>query len=578
MIEIKNGKICIGHNDVVVFGVKEFKHYFKFVRMRGMLWEMTATYPNVGKINELFHTNLVIEEPKDEVNITQYLMDIDYRFKREPYKHQLNALAHCNGRDFYAYFISPGLGKTKVAIDDAMILHKQEKLDTVLVICPISAISVWEDEIRKNVDGVVFSSWPKAPSREGDMRFYIINHDALVSNHVNNIKHVKKMMATEDNLEIEQLKGKIKKIEANVKDGFSIASQFLMSSSKCMVIVDESTCIANWQSLRSQFITKLGNIAEYRRILTGSPIANNPIDLYSQLYWLDPTTVKNRSYYAFRSHYCIMGGYQSKTIIGYKNLDELTAICKKHGYRIRTEDALSLPKQNWLIRRVILEPGTQALYDRIVEEDIVPFLDTYGNETTINTALILTQLIKLRQVCGGTLIDDEKKVHVVGTEKLNELLMMLNEWGDIGNVIIWHQWSAESQMIKEALQKKGKSVALFNGSVPANKRGQIISDFEDGKTNYLLVQNDTGYSSITLNKATYSIIYSNPLRPLIREQLEKRNHRIGQMNPTFYFDLLVKGTIDEWIYKRLRHKLNFNASIIDAGLTKSEIMGAIRGE
>jgi SNF2 family DNA or RNA helicase len=575
--EIKNGKVYIDHDAVIKFGLAKFKNYFKFVKMKSMKWEITATYPNVEAVNKIFKTKLAIEEKKDTTDVTKFLMDSKHEFKLEPFKHQLEALTKCGSREFYAYFMEPGLGKSKTVIDDAVILYEGGKVDTVLVVCPISAMSVWKREIANNSNAVI-SCWPDDPTNDRNLRFYIINHDALVSKAVNRTKTIKKLEETKDKKEIKKLTDKVKKIEGNETDGFSVASKFLMSSSRCMMVIDESSVICNWKSLRTEYCTKLGEMTQYRRILTGSPITNNPIDLYSQLYWLDPTTVRNRSYYAFRNHFCDLGGFKGKQIVGYKNLGELINICKQHGCRIKSEDALTLPKQNWLIREVTLGKDARNLYDKIVEEDIVPLLDDYGNESVINTALILTQMIKLRQVCGGTLIDDDKKAHIVGTEKLDELLITLDEWNGIDNVIIWHQWSAEGKMIEEALKKRKKSAVLFNGSVPSNERGKMISDFEDGKTNYLLVQNDTGYSSITLNKASYSIIYSNPLRPLIREQLEKRNHRIGQLKPVFYFDLLVKNTIDEWIYKRLKKKLTFNASIIDAGLTKSEIMNAVYGK
>lgn len=575
--EIKNGKIYIDHDKVIEFGLVKFKNYFKFARMKNMKWEITATYPNVEAVNKVFKTELAIEEKKDNIDVTKFLMEYGHKFKLEPFKHQLEALAKCGGREFYAYFMPPGLGKTKTTIDDAVILYEKGKVDTVLVVCPISAMSVWKREIANNSDAVI-SLWPDDPINDENLRFYVINHDVLVSNEVNRTKTIKKLNGANDEKEIKKLTDKVRKIESNESDGFSIASKFLMSSSRCMMVIDESSVICNWKSLRTEYCTKLGGMTQYRRILTGSPITNNPIDLYSQLYWLDPTTVKNRSYYAFRNHFCDLGGFKGKQIVGYKNVPEIIAICKQHGCRIRSEDALTLPKQNWIIREITLEKDTRDLYDKIVEEDIVPLLDDYGNESVINTALILTQMIKLRQVCGGTLIDDDKREYIVGTEKLDELLTTIDEWNGIDNVIIWHQWTAEGKMIEEALKKKRKSVALFNGSVPSNERGKIISDFEDGKINYLLVQNDTGYSSITLNKASYSIIYSNPLRPLVREQLEKRNHRIGQTKPVFYFDLLVKNTIDGWIYKRLKRKLTFNASIIDAGLTKSEIMNAVYDE
>jgi SNF2 family DNA or RNA helicase len=572
MVELRNGKIYIDHADVLKLG-KTFKSYFKFAKMKNMKWEITATYPNVEAVNRLFKVDLRIEEPENTVDVTKYLTEIDYKFKRDPFKHQLEALANCNGREAYAYFLEPGLGKTKVAIDDAMILHKQRKIDTVLVICPISAISVWEDELQKNADGISFSSWPKTPPNFG-MCFYIINHDVLVSNYINNTKYAKKLETTHDQEKIEEIVNKIKQIEANVEDGFSVASLFLMSSSKCMIIIDESTCIANWQSLRTIFCTKLGLLAGYKRILTGDPIPNNPIDLYSQLYWLDPTIVGNRSYYAFRGHFCNMGGYKNKQIESYRNIDELTAICKRHGYRARSEDVLDMPEQNWLIRRVIPNQSTIDLYNKIVEEDIVSYLDNYNNEAFINVNMMLTQFIKLQQVCGGTLIDNDGQSHIVGTEKLKELMMMLDEWRNI-KTLVWHQFKEEGKMITEALTKKGKSVALFNGDLSASERGDMVREFEKGNVDHLVVQNDAGHLSITLNKATYAVWYSNHLRPIVRSQSERRNWRIGQKNPVFYYDLLMDGFIDSWVYKRLRRKRNFNADITDAGMTKKNIMDAI---
>lgn len=573
MIELKNGKIFIDHDDVLKLGGR-FKSYFKFAKMRGLKWEMSATYPNVNKVNELFHCELKIEEPENVIDVTKYLMSIDYQFKLKPFKHQLEALASCNGREAYAYFLEPGLGKTKVAIDDAMILYKKGMVDTVLVVCPISAISVWEQEIRKNTDEVKISIWPKKPTDDIGIRFYIINHDALVSNYVNSVKCVKKLDMTKDKEEIDKLVKKIKIIESNTKDGFSVASQFLMSSSKCMMIIDESTCISNWQSLRTLFCTKLANMTNYKRILTGDPIPNNPIDLYSQLYWLDPTIVNNRSYYAFRGHFCDMGGFKNKQIVGYRNMDELAAICKKHGYRVRTEDVFDMPAQNWLIRRVVPTQNTIDLYNKIVEEDIVSYLDEYDNEATISVNMILTQFIKLQQVCGGTLIDDDGEVHIVGDEKLKELLVMLNEWGNI-KTLIWHQFREEGNLIAETLKKRGKSIALFNGDLSASERGALVADFENGKLDYLIIQNDAGHLSITLNRATRAIWYSNHLRPIVRNQSERRNWRIGQKNPVIYYDLLMDGFIDNWIYKRLKRKRNFNADITDANMTKREIMGAI---
>jgi SNF2 family DNA or RNA helicase len=407
--------------------------------------------------------------------------------------------------------------------------------------------------------------------RDG-LRFYIINHDALVTDIVNETKIKKKLESTKSPEEIDKLTNKLKELKVLKNSGFNVASNFLMSSGKCMMVIDESTCIANWKSLRTQVCTKLGLMSNYRRILTGDPIPNNPIDLYSQLYWLDPESVKNRSYYAFRGHFCDMGGYKNKQIVGYKNMNELTAICEKYGYRVRTEDVLDMPTQNWRIRKITPKQSTIDLYNKIVEEDVISLLNEYGDNVEIDVSMMLTQFVKLQQVCGGTLIDEEKVAHIIGNEKLDELMTMLNEWGN-RKVLIWHQFREEGRIIIEAL--KGKRALSFNGDLSAKERGETVKAFEDGKAQYMVIQNDAGHLSITLNSATYAVWYSNHLRPIVRNQSERRNWRIGQKNMVLYYDLLMDGMIDSWVYDRLKRKRNFNANIIDARMTKREIMNAL---
>lgn len=573
MIELNNGKIIIDHSDVLNFGVVKFRSLFKFCRMKGMKWEMMATYPNIDAVNRFLNAELKMEEPANKVDVTKFLIEADYKFKREPLKHQIDALANCNMREFYAYFLEPGLGKTKVTIDDVIILHNKGKIDTVLVICPISAMSVWGSEIEKDSDVGSVSIWPNMPTN-GKLRFYIINHDALVTNIVNEVKIRKKLDSEKDPEKIKKLTNSLEKLRNSETSGFAVAKRFLMSSSKCMVVIDESTCIANWKSLRTQVCTELGEMVNYRRILTGDPIPNNPIDLYSQLYWLDPASVKNRSYYAFRGHFCDMGGYKNKQIIGYRNIPELINICGRYGYRVRTEDVLDMPVQNWRIRKVIPKQETVDLYEKIIEEDVVSFLDGYGDGVMIDVSMMLTQFIKLQQVCGGTLIDGGGDVHTVGDEKLNELMVMLDEWGN-RKVLIWHQFREEGNLIASALNKKGRDTLLFNGDLSAIERGEMVKEFENGNINYMVIQNDAGHLSITLNSAAYAVWYSNHLRPVVRNQSERRNWRIGQKSVVMYYDLLMDGMIDNWIYDRLKRKRNFNASITDPKMTKREIMNAL---
>ena len=514
MICVSNGKLLMSH-EVVMKGGGLFKRLFPFAQWRGDHWEVMATPQNIENANVHFGAGIVIEEKK--VNVTEFLSRNEYFFKIKPYRHQLEALATCDGRKFFAYFMEPGLGKTKVAIDDAMM---NKDVEDVLVVCPKSVLSVWEREIKAN-----------GGERK---RWCVINHDLLIT-----------------------------------ENGFNKCRKFLMESSKTMMILDESTFIANHKSQRTEACMKLGVCAEYRRILTGDPIANTPIDLYSQLNWLSPECVKNRGFYAFRNHFCDMGGFRGKQIIGYKNTLELKMMVSDNGYRVRTKDVLGMPKQNWLIRNVELNPESKKLYDRIVEEEIISLFD--GQET-VSAAIILTKMMKLQQVCGGTIIDDDGISHVIGTEKLDELKSMLKEFGKSG-VLVWHQFRAEGEEIRKELSKEYET-ELFNGDLKSDERKKMIAGFENGEFDVLVIQNDAGHLGITLNNATYAVFYSNHMRPIVRSQSERRNWRIGRTDPVFYYDLLC-GKIDRWIYDRIKRKREFNATITDR-MTKQEVIDAVR--
>jgi hypothetical protein len=530
MITLNNGKLFIDHEEVLKNSTS-FKRLFPFAQWRKNHWEVAATPSNIEIANNHYNAEIFIETRRkiEDGNITEFLNDNDHPFKIKPYRHQLEALTACNNADFFAYFMEPGLGKTKTLIDDVML---NGNIDSVLIICPKSVISVWEREILANGEGSI-GAWPEEYTNDG-VRWYVINHDALIS-----------------------------------EKGMNMCKTFLQTSSHSMMVLDESTFIANHKSQRAEACMKLGNYAEYRRILTGDPIANTPIDLYSQLYWLSPECVKNRGFYAFRNHFCDMGGFKNKQIVGYKNMLELKVMVNKHGYRARTKDVLDMPEQNWLTREVSLSDSSKRLYDRIVEEEIISLFDF---QSTVSAAIILTKMMKLQQVCGGTIKDDNGESHVVGTEKLDELKSMLLEW-NVKGVLVWHQFRKEGEEIVKELSKRYET-RLFNGDLKNDERKRMIAEFERGEIDVLVIQNDAGHLGITLNKATYAVYFSNHMRPVVRSQSERRCWRIGQTQPVFYYDLLC-GKIDKWVYDRVKRKRRFNLGITD-NMTKEEVMNAIR--
>ena len=143
----------------------------------------------------------------------------------------------------------------------------------------------------------------------------------------------------------------------------------LMDWKPDMVIADESQRIKTHDAQQSKAMHRLGDVAKYKLILSGTPVQNNAIDIFSQYRFLDPT-VFGMNYYAFRGRYAIMGGFSNRQIVGYKDLDEL--IRKEHSiaYRVTKEEALDLPEQTFITRNIRMDTKDKNLYDQIRKKQL----------------------------------------------------------------------------------------------------------------------------------------------------------------------------------------------------------------
>ena len=138
----------------------------------------------------------------------------------------------------------------------------------------------------------------------------------------------------------------------STKKGPDVAAWFMKRNPNCLMAVDESTSIKNRTAKRTKSIIKLAKAAKYRRILTGSPITKNPMDLYAQCAFLGTDVLGFESFYAFQGRYAVMktrkfGNRSFQEITGYRNLDELNTKLQTFSSRILKEDCLDLPEKKW---------------------------------------------------------------------------------------------------------------------------------------------------------------------------------------------------------------------------------------
>lgn len=332
-----------------------------------------------------------------------------------------------------------------------------------------------------------------------------------------------------------------------------------------MVIADESQRIKTYDAAQSKAMHELGDQARYKLILSGTPVQTAAIDIWSQYRFLDKT-VFGDNFFKFRGRYAIMGGYENKKIVGYKDLEGL--IKKEHSiaFRVTKDEALDLPEQTFETRKIQFNQKEKNLYERI-KKDSYAELDGGGH---ITATTVLTRLLRLQQLAGGFLVqDDAQKPQLVSRAKLDALGDIIEDYviGSGKKLVIFARFIAEVKAIMElaskVLPKELKQVAIY-GDIKKEDRGDIVKQFqEDPKTVLFIGQIDTAGTGITLTAADTCVYYSKNFNYATYSQSLSRIHRIGQRNCCTYIDLEIEGTIDELISKALSRKEDMAKTVVD---------------
>lgn len=333
-----------------------------------------------------------------------------------------------------------------------------------------------------------------------------------------------------------------------------------------LIIADESQRIKNFKAKMSQAMHLLGDKARYKLILSGTPVQNNALDIWSQYRFLDPSIFGN-NFYAFRNRYAVMGGFNQHQVIGYRDLDGL--IRKEHSiaYRVSKAEALDLPEQVFVTRAITLSQKERSIYDRLRRDSVAELED--GGKITATT--VLTRLLRLQQFTGGFLVqDDADKPQLVSRGKLDALEDILQDYvlNERKKLVIFARFLPEVHEIealcKQLLSKEGLKAVTIYGEVKKEERGAIIQQFQtDPATMVFVGQIDTAGTGITLTAADTCVYYSVNFNYATYSQSLSRIHRIGQHHPCTYIHLVAEKTIDETVLDALGKKEDLAKTIVD---------------
>lgn len=433
-----------------------------------------------------------------------------------------------------------GCGKTLTAIATIGAGYQMGHLKRVLIVAPTSVVAVWPQEFSQ------FADFP-----------YTIR--TLLGD------KAKRLKALDDlgKFPFAALKVAVINYESTWRDEIF---DKLMDYDADLIIADESQRIKTHDAAQSKAMHRLGDKARYKMILSGTPIQNDAIDIFSQYRFLD-STIFGQNFYAFRGRYAVMGGFNRKQVVGYRDLDGL--IKKEHSiaYRVTKSEALDLPEQTFENRYVSFSPKERQLYDRL-KRDSYAELDGGGQ---ISATTVLTKLLRLQQLTGGFLVgDDSDTPRLVSRGKLDALEDILTDYVIEGKkkLVIFARFIPEVHEIERlsaaVLGKAGKKAVAIYGDIKKELRGDIVKQFQtDPDTMVFIGQIDTAGTGITLTAADTCVYYSVNFNYATYSQSLSRIHRIGQHHPCTYIHLMIEGTIDELLLKSLARKEDLAKTVVD---------------
>jgi SNF2 family DNA or RNA helicase len=419
-----------------------------------------------------------------------------------------------------------GCGKTITTIAVLGRAYLNGYINRVLILAPKSIVAVWEEEFIK------YAGFP----------YSLL---VLTGSSAKKVEQLQKI--PEQGLQVAVLN----------YDSISLLEAELLQWRADFIVADESTRIKNPNAKTSKAVHRIAKKCRYRMILTGSPITQNPLDLYSQYKMLDDS-IFGTSFYAFKNRYAVLGYF--KQPVAYQNLPELVEKAHSIAYRVTKADALDLPETIDEVHPIILESKAMRLYKEFVRDSYMEL--SKGEVTATN---ILTRILRLQQMTGGFIKADEEldRYEAVSTAKMEALEDILDSALEAGDkLVIMARFLPEIHEISKLLDKKAIGYALIHGGI--KDRAEEIRRFqEEQDCQVFLGQIQTSSMGITLTAASTCVFYSLSYNYADYIQAKARIHRIGQKKKCVYIHLIAKGTIDETVMEALQRKEDIAHAIVD---------------
>lgn len=516
-------------------------------------WEMPVNNI-ISLCNKFENEEIKISGVYEDLHKQEFKIDIpkDFEFKTKPFAHQIDGVRFGLNKKKFLLCDDQGLGKTKQIIDFVGCLEKTDTINKVLIVCGVNSLKYnWQSEISIHSEEKGWVLGTRFRKTTGKA------YEGSTKNKLEDLDNLPDCRYIITN--IETLRAGAEKI-SKTKYHFPIAEklQELCKNGTISVIAfDECHKSKEPTSLQSRAMINV--TAKYMVAMSGTPLMNNPLDLYFPMKWLG---YENHSFYQFKQHYCTLGGWGGSQVVGYKNLEEIRAMMDSIMLRRLKTEVLDLPEKIRKIEYVDMTPKQKQIYKEVyngVMSDLQKI--KFSNNP-------LSMMIRLRQATGWTGIISNTVQESAKMERMIELVHEIVTSGQ--KAIIFSNWESMTEVARDKL--KSYNPAYITGATKADERMKEVERFQnDSKCKVIIGTIGAMGTGLTLTAAQNVIFLDSPWNMALKAQAEDRAHRIGTKGTVFIITLCCRDTIDERIEELVEKKGQIADALVDGKISVDDI-------
>lgn len=468
-----------------------------------------------------------------------------------PWAHQLQAIERAKTANCFALFFEMGAGKTSTTVNILRhVFNSEKRVLRTLTLCPVIVVENWRKEWLMH--------------SKMDPKKIVL----LQGSQVQRRKHFAKAVADDPG-----------KIVVTNYEGLLMKDLFadLMKWHPEALVLDESQKCKESSTKRTKLATQLADMADYRYILSGTPILNTPMDIFAQFRILDKGATFGKNFWGFRAEYFYdknSGMPRDKYFPDWRirpgSIERINEKIFSKGMRVTKEECMDLPPLVKQVIEVEMAPDQARIYKEM-KRDLV----TYLGEKACVATMALTKALRLMQIASGFVkLEDGSQVRVKDNPKKAALKELLEQITPAHKVIVWAVFKENYEQVREVCGELGIELVEVHGEIANAKKFEAVERFStDPAVRVFLGHPGSGGIGINLVSASYSVFYSRSFSLEHDLQAESRNHRGGSKEAGHVkitrIDLVAKDTIEGLVLKKLANKEEISESLLRDLATES---------